>query len=70
MNHEVSFGSIESAQEFVTLFAQTVGETKCNVEGHLQTAINSNSSRRVEALEIVAYLLETLETDMKAAVGF
>jgi hypothetical protein len=49
------------------LFAQTVDETKGYIEAHLQIAINSNSSRRVEALEIVTYLLGTLETDMKSS---
>jgi len=65
MNHEVAFDSIESAHEFLTLFAQVVLDTKRDIEAHLQREVSTNFSRRFEALQIIAYLLDTLEADMK-----
>lgn len=65
MNREIPFDSIESAHEFATLFAQVVLETKRDIEGDLQRAMSSNVPRRVEALQIVAYSLDTLQVHMK-----
>lgn len=65
MNHEVAFDSIESAQEFVTLFAQVVLETKRDIEADIQREMNSNFSRRLEALQIIVYSLGTLELHLK-----
>lgn len=67
MNHEVTFDSIESAHEFLALFTQVVLETKRDIEAHLQREMSSNSSRRLEAVQIIAYLLETLEIDAKSS---
>ena len=65
MNHEVTFDSVESANEFVTLVAQVALETKRDIEADLQRAITSNFPRRVEALQIIAHSLDTLEMHMK-----
>jgi len=67
MNHDGPFDSIESAHEFVTLFTQVVLETERVIEADLQRAISSNAPRLVEALQIVAYSLDTLQVDMKQA---
>jgi len=62
MNHDGPFDSIESAHEVVTLFTQVVLETERVIEADLQRAISSNAPRLVEALQIVAYSLDTLRT--------
>jgi len=65
MNHEVLFDSIESAQEFLSLFAEVVLETKRNIQAYVQGESTSNILRRLEALQIIASLLEKLEIDVK-----
>jgi len=65
MNHEVAFDSIESTQEFLTLVAQVVLEAKRDIGAHLQREMSSSFSRRLEALQIIVYLLETLEINIK-----
>lgn len=68
MNREHAFDSIESAHEFVTLVSQVVLDTKRDIEADLQREMRSNASnfsRRVEALQIVAHCLVTLERHMR-----
>ena len=61
MNREHPFDSIESAHEFVALCAKVVHETKHDIDTDIQREMSSNVSRRLDALQIVAYKLETLE---------
>ncbi len=65
MGHETPFDTIESAHEFVALFGEVVIETKHEIEADLQRSITSKSPRFVEALQIIAYNLATLEMHMK-----
>ena len=65
MNHEVAFDSIESTHEFLSLVAQVVLEAKRDIGAHLQREMSSSFSRRLEALQIIVYLLESLEIDIK-----
>ena len=65
MDYEIPFDSIESAHEFVDLLSQVVLETRREVEGDIQREANSNVSRRVEALQITAYKMQTLEFHLK-----
>jgi len=65
MNHDVAFDSIESTHEFLTLVAQVVLEAKRDIGALLQREMGSNFSRRLEALQVIVYLLETLEIDIK-----
>jgi len=65
MNHDVAFDSIESTHEFLTLVAQVVVEAKRDIGALLQREMGSNFSRRLEALQVIVYLLETLEIDIK-----
>lgn len=67
MKHEVTFDSIESAHEFLALFSQVVVETKREIEAYLQKEMSLNTSRRLEALQIIAYLLETLDSDVASS---
>jgi hypothetical protein len=56
---EEQFESLESAHDFVTLLAETVAETKRELECDLQR--ESTSSRRLDALRLAAYNIEKLE---------
>jgi len=66
MNEEsrTPFDSIEDAHEFLTLLAQTVFESKLDIEADVQRESNVNSSRRADALKLTLYELEKLEFHM------
>lgn len=57
---EDAFGSIESAQEFLSLLTEAIAETRRDVDADIQEN-GTNSSRRVDALKIASYDLEVLE---------
>ena len=61
---ENPFGSIEDAHEFLTLLAQTIFETKLDIEGDMQRESSSNYPRRAEALKLTLYTLNKLEFHM------
>jgi hypothetical protein len=65
MDYEIPFDSIESAHEFVDLLSQVVLETRREVEADIQRDATSNVSRRLEALQIAAYKMHTLEFHLK-----
>ena len=58
------FDSIEDAHDFMTLLAQTVFETKLEIEGDVQRESSSIYPRRAEALKLALYTLERLEFHM------
>jgi hypothetical protein len=62
---ENPFGSIEDAHEFMTLMAQTVFETKLDIEADVQRESSSNFPRRAEALKLTLYTLSRLEFHME-----
>lgn len=57
---EDTFGSIESAQEFLALLAEAVAETRRDVDADIQEH-GASSSRRIDGLKIASYDLEVLE---------
>ena len=61
MNPELAFDSIESAHEFVVLVSKVALETKRDIDADINREMSSTASRRVEALQIVARKLGTLE---------
>lgn len=65
MDYEVPFDSIASAHEFVALLVQVVLETRHDLEADIQREMSSSFSRRLEALQITAYKLQTLEFHLK-----
>jgi len=65
MNHEVPFDSVESAHGFVNLLAQVVLETRHDIEADVQRETNSNLPRRLEALQLTVYKMQTLEFHLK-----
>jgi hypothetical protein len=58
------FDSIEDAHEFLTLLAQTIFETKLEIEADVQRESSSNYPRRAEALKLTLYTLSRLEFHM------
>ena len=58
------FDSLEDAHDFMTLLAQTVFETKLEIEGDVQRESNADYPRRAEALKLALYTLERLEFHM------
>jgi hypothetical protein len=63
--NENPFGSIEDAHDFMTLMAQTVFETKLEIESDVQRESSSNYPRRAEALKLTLYTLSRLEFHMQ-----
>jgi hypothetical protein len=58
------FDTIENAHEFMTLLAQTVFETKLEIEADVARESSSNYPRRTEALKLALYTLTRLEFHM------
>ena len=58
------FENIEDAHEFMTLLAQTVFETKLEIEADVARESSSNYPRRTEALKLAQYTLTRLEFHM------
>ena len=65
MNHKAPFDSIESAHEFITLFAQVVLETEHDIGEDIKRGMSPDFPRRLDALQIVEYKLRTLESHLK-----
>jgi len=61
---ESPFDSIEDAHDFLTLLAQTIFETKLEIEADVQRESSSNYPRRAEALKLTLYTLNRLEFHM------
>jgi len=55
------FESIENTHEFMTLLAQTIYETKLEIEADVQREANGEETRRLEALRLALYTLDKLE---------
>ena len=63
MNHASGspFDSIESAHDFVGLYAESVADAKREIERDLERELTSKAPRRLDALRLAAYNLEKLE---------
>jgi len=61
---ENPFANIEDAHEYLTLLAQTVFETKLEIEADVARESDGNSQRRADALKLALYTLTRLEFHM------
>src|SRR5271157_5055 len=61
---QTPFDSIEDAHDFMTLLAQTVFETKLDLEADSQKESAASFPRRAEALKLTLYTLNKLEFHM------
>lgn len=59
-----SFDSIESAQEFVDLLAQAVEEARQEIQAQIEELPAAGSERRLQALRLVAFKLDSLAQNM------
>jgi hypothetical protein len=56
------FETIESAHEFLLLLSQAIEETKLEVDAELAQLGKGQSSRKLEALRLASFQLESLRT--------
>lgn len=54
------FHSIESAQSFMDLLADTIVETMKDLNSHYQDALRDNQPRRAQAVELALFKLKTM----------
>ncbi len=55
------FDSIESAHEFVSLFADAIADSKREIEADVERELNSKFPRRLEAVRLALYNLDRLQ---------
>jgi hypothetical protein len=69
MSHELDgpFQSIEGAQQYMRLLHAAVLETRHDVEADVRVQTGLKPQRRLEALRLVLYKLESLEKNLKTA---
>jgi len=69
MSHkpETPFDNIESSHEYVDLLAETIEESRLDVEAQIVLAMAENAKRRKEALQLVSYNLTKLSMHMTAS---
>jgi hypothetical protein len=67
MNRETRscFDSIDSAHEFLDLLSETVTEVRQEIDAEMKEASDSQSPRRLQALQTVSYKLDNLAVYMK-----
>jgi hypothetical protein len=58
------FESVESAQEFVELLVEALDETQAEIQDQLRAAVQAGNSRHEQALQLVAYKLQSLAQHM------
>jgi len=63
---DAPFDSIESAQEYLKLLSQTLGETRQAIAADIETTADPGPDRRLEAMRLVLYKLEKLDRHVTA----
>lgn len=63
---KIPFESIENAQEYIRLLAETVSECRREVDNQVTLATDQMEYRRVQALRMVEYNLEKLQRQLSA----
>ncbi len=58
------FQTIESAHEFVDLLAESIDEAMCEVQEYLAAAEAAGDPRRVEALKLTLFKMQSLGQNM------
>ncbi len=64
---ETPFDNVDGAHEYVGLLLEAVGQARREVEEDREQARAELASRRLEALQIVAWKLTRLETQLQAS---
>jgi hypothetical protein len=63
---ETPFDSVESAHEYVRLLWEALSDAKKDLDGDIAIA-EANPDRRLEALRLVQYKLEKLDSHLQAS---
>jgi hypothetical protein len=63
---EISFESIESAQEYFTLLAEVIAENRRDVAADCALLAQDEQARRQRTMQVVAYKLARLEQHVSA----
>ena len=63
---ETQFDSLESAHEYVRLLLETIAEAKEDLVGDLAAA-QASPDRRLQALQLVQYKLEKLDSHLQVS---
>jgi hypothetical protein len=61
---ETPFDNVEGAHEYVGLLLEALAQARAEVAQDLERAKGEGASRRVEALQLVAWKLERLDTHL------
>ncbi len=61
------FDKIESAHEYVALLAETIEETRLDIEAQIGLTFDENTARRKEALQLISHKLARLSAHMTAS---
>lgn len=64
---ETPFDSIENAQDYIRLLSEAVAEAREDVQQDIALATKSKLERRLQALQLVNFKLEKLETALKSS---
>jgi hypothetical protein len=64
---ETPFDNIESSHKYVTLLAEAIRETICDVEADIAVAGTEGATRRKEALQLVHFNLTKLAGNMASS---
>jgi hypothetical protein len=64
---ETPFDSLECSLEYVSLLADAVEEAQREVEADIASAVADDATRRLEALQLVAYKLSRLSGHMASS---
>ncbi len=64
---QTPFDTVENAHDYVRLLGEAIAEAKSEIEADLAVAAETNSERRVQALQIVQFKLDKLEQHLKTS---
>jgi hypothetical protein len=62
------FESLESTHEYIRLLTEVLAESRTSIEGEMQLASDQKKERRLEALQLVIFKLNSLDDHMKRSL--
>ena len=67
MPPQLPFDTVEGAHEYVQLLAQAIAEAEASVSDDIAAARSQSASRRVDALQLVAFKLQKLQAHVTSS---
>jgi hypothetical protein len=64
---DLPFDTVEGAHEYVRLLAEAITEAEASVQEDIASAREQGASRRLDALQLVAFKLEKLRTHVTSS---